>query len=275
MSFMGAKTATLLRALIMDGEVSLAVLDTSALVAEAAKRHALAGTPLTILGDTLTAAGYLCGWLKNPKSSLSVSMSGEGGSVCVSGDGELAIRGFIIGCENGLEEGRLTVVRDDGEGLPFSGTVALVSQSTEENFARYFEESEQLPTGVALYTECTEEGVRAGGVFLQPLPNASQGTLKRLREETNACRELLYNGQTEKIFSRYGVSAIKTLYPAFKCRCSLKKAERAVISMGKSEAIEVCRQEGALRVHCDYCNTDYAFDEKQILKLFSEDSHER
>ncbi len=274
MSLPDRKNGALVRALVMNGEVSLAVLDTTALVSEAKKRHALKGTPLTVLGNALTAAAYLSSWLKVESSSLTLSIHGENGSVCVSGDGELYLRGYVGGCEDGLGGGVLSVVRDDGDGIPFAGSVALVSENADENFARYFEESEQLPTGVALYTGESENGLSAGGVFLQPLPGASENSRRSVKKEINACRELLLRGEFSKILKRFGAKALETRYPRFACRCSREKAEAAILSMGKSDAFGLLKQEGNITVHCDYCNTDYVIDEARLLTLFSEKRHE-
>ena len=78
---MQKEISTIRKALIWDGEVSLAVLDTTALVNEAISRHGLSPVAAAALGRTLTATAYLCSWLKDEESSLSVSI--------VSGDRDL------------------------------------------------------------------------------------------------------------------------------------------------------------------------------------------
>ena len=63
----------LYRALVLDGRVSLAVLDTTALVNEAIVRHALSPLAAAALGRTMTAAAYLAGWLKEEHHHLHLS----------------------------------------------------------------------------------------------------------------------------------------------------------------------------------------------------------
>ena len=58
------------------GDISLAVLDTTALVNEAIRRHRLSPVAAAALGRTFTAAAYLCSWLKSEESTLSVSVAG-------------------------------------------------------------------------------------------------------------------------------------------------------------------------------------------------------
>ena len=153
--------------LIWDGAVSLAVLDTTALVREAAARHALTPVASAALGRTMSAAAYLCSWLKTEESSLSVTIDGGGvgGKISVAGDGNLNMRGFVsepcadlpLRADGKLDVGSfvgkcgtLTVIRDEGEGIPFVGTSALVSGEVAEDFSAYFLMSEQRPTAIAL-----------------------------------------------------------------------------------------------------------------------------
>ncbi|MDE7157961.1 MAG: Hsp33 family molecular chaperone HslO, partial [Clostridiales bacterium] len=57
---MQKKVSAIHKTLIWGGEVSLAVLDTTALVNEAISRHHLSPVASAALGRTLTASAYLC-----------------------------------------------------------------------------------------------------------------------------------------------------------------------------------------------------------------------
>ena len=270
---MQVRPSTVSRALIKNGQVSLAVLDTTALVCEAAKRHSLTGDALTVLGKTLTAAGYLCGWLKGGKSSLTVSVRADGdfGKISVLGDGNLNLRGYVENaCARGkLGKGALSVVRDDGEGLPFAGTVALVSEETEENFVAYFRESEQIKTGIALsVVSKNSEVLRAGGVFLQALPFADEKACDFVARGAEGFTDFLEAGEYEKIFGASGVEAFETREMKFACRCSKERVEALILSMGKESAFALLKEQGQISVHCEYCNTDYVFGKDRIRKLF-------
>ena len=77
--------------------MSLAVLDTTDMVNEAIKIHALSPTAAAALGRALTACTFMCGALKSPQDKLSVTIAGggPGGKITVCGNGELFIRGSI------------------------------------------------------------------------------------------------------------------------------------------------------------------------------------
>ena len=271
---MEKELSTLSRALIMDGQVSLAVLNTTSLVREAAKRHGLKGDALTVLGNTLTASCYLCGWLKGPKSSLAISLLSDGdfGRVSVLGDGNLNLRGYVenTACVKGrLGSGTLSVVRDDREGLPFSGTVPLVSEEIDQNFAAYFSESEQIRTGVALTVVSDgEEVLHAGGAILQALPFADDSVRSKIQSESARLKEFLVAGQYDKIFEKFGVEKAETREARFLCTCSKARVESLLLSMGKEQALALCEEDGQISVHCEYCNTDYIYRKENVRKLF-------
>ena len=266
--------STLSRALVMEEQISLAVVDATSLVKEAAKRHSLKEGSLQVLAKTLIASCYLCGWLKGERSSLTVSLAADGdfGRISVLGDGSLNLRGYVQNkdCANGkLGKGTLTVVRDDGEGLPFAGSVPLVSEEIEDNFTAYFRESEQLQTGIALSVITNgEEVVRAGGVFLQALPFASDKARAFIENGAAHFKEYLGAGEYDKIFKELGAKEVKTRETKFACRCSEKRVESLILSMGEESALSLLEEEGQISVHCEYCNTDYKFGRERVRELF-------
>lgn len=274
---MQEKISTLSRALVLDGQVSLAVLDTTALVREGGRRHGMRGGALALFGKVLTAAGYLCGWLKKEDCSLTVSLDTDGdyGKISVSGDGNLCLRGYLQNaeCRNGrLGNGTLSVIFDRGEGLPFAGTVPIVSEETEENFAFYFSESEQRPTGIALSVVLDGDGtlLRAGGAFLQALPFAETWAREKIFSERARLKKLLDDGGYQEIFSCFGAEWKETRETRFFCRCSEEKAESLILSMGKKEAENLCEELGEISVHCDYCNTDYRFSRERVKNILNQ-----
>lgn len=282
----------LYRALIFEKRISLAVLDTTALVNEAIVRHGLSAVAAAALGRTMTAAAYLAGWLKEEKSSLSVSVDGggPGGRIGVAADGALRIRGYIEhpdvqlppradgkldvgGCVG--KNGTFTVIRDDGEGIPFVGTSPLVSGEIAEDVSAYFLASEQRPTAVALGVRIAADGMclGAGGVFLQPLPGAGEEALDfaqtRIAGYANLSSVIEKKG-AKSVLGAFDAEDVTVRDVRFACHCSRERAASAVLAMGREEALSLLREEGCIRVHCHYCNTDYTFDEADLRKLFGE-----
>lgn len=282
------------KTLVFDDAVSLAVLDTTALVNEAIRRHQLSPVAAAALGRTLTATAYLASWLKDGESSLSVSVNGggAGGKIGAAADGALNVRGFIehpdvmlppradgkldVGSCVG-KRGTLTVIRDDGAGIPFVGTSELVSGEIAEDFSAYFLTSEQRPTAIALGVKIAPDGTcsGAGGVFLQPLPGADEETLVRTERAIGAYAALssvIEREGAQRILRDFDIAGLSEREVRFRCHCSRERAASAVLSVGRKEAENIVREEGSIVVHCHYCNTDYTFDGEDVARLFGENS---
>ncbi len=279
------------KTLIWDGSVSLAVLDTTDLVRKTIRRHRLSPVAAAALGRTMSATAYLCSWLKEGKSSLSVTVKGDGvdGKICVAGDGDLNLRGFCehpdadlplradgkldVGSFTG-RHGTLTVIRDDGDGIPFVGTSELVSGEIAEDFSAYFLTSEQRPTAVALGVKIGTQGdcIAAGGLFLQPLPGAGEEILSRIEREMSAFTQissLIEEKGCEGVLRMLAPTERAETRPVrFRCHCSRERIGQLLLSLGREEALSILRDEGSISVYCHYCNTNYQFNEEETLALF-------
>ncbi len=282
--------SVILKTLILDGEVSLAVLDTTALVEEAIRRHALTPVAAAALGRTMSATTYLCSWLKDGESSLSVTVcgNGAGGKICAAGDGDLHLRGFVENPQADLpprgdgkldvggfvgHTGTLTVVRDDGEGIPFVGTSELVSGEIAEDFSAYFLTSEQRPTAFALGVKIAPDGhcLGAGGVVMQPLPGASEEAISAVEAKMGqffAVSTLIEERGAEGVLRMLTDAPFEARSIAFRCSCTREKVENLILSLGMEEAEAVLKEEGEIAVHCHVCNTTYRFGAEEIYALF-------
>ena len=85
------------KTLILNGHVSLTVIESTDIVNQAIKYHGL--TPLTAaaLGRTMCASIFMASNLKNKNDKMSVTVSGDGvgGHIIVSADSNLNVRGYI------------------------------------------------------------------------------------------------------------------------------------------------------------------------------------
>lgn len=280
----------ILRGLICGGEVGIAVAETTQLVNEAIRIHGLSALSAAALGRTLTAAAYMCSSLKEDNGALSVSVKGDGvgGSIYVSGDKALHMRGYIEnphaelapnalgkldvgGCVG--KNGTLTVVRDDGQNVPFVGTTPLVSGEIGEDFAAYFAYSEQLPTALAVGVKIGTDGtcLGAGGVFLQPMPGASEKSIRFVEENIakfGAVSSILQEKTAEQLLAEYfGEVQFYTLFPEYKCNCSRNYIEGVLAALGEKELRETVAEQGKIEVHCHYCNTDYVFTPQDVEEI--------
>ena len=268
-----------LRTLIYGGEVSLTIADTTKLVNEGITRHGLKGEAAIAFGKTLAMLTYMSASLKECAGEISLAFRTEGKllNLCASGNADLFIRGYIDWNESAktlLGEGSLTVVRDDGYNRPFVGTCAMTGSELDKNFEEYYRISEQLPTNIATTVIMDGDAVAFSGIIvLQPLPFASVQTLEKLKSGEEL-EKVLKSVQT------FGVlETAKTEFSAlenecilreakYQCNCSREYLTSVLVSLGKAQFSQIIQEEGEVRVHCHYCNTDYVFTKSDEGILF-------
>ncbi|MDE7305863.1 MAG: Hsp33 family molecular chaperone HslO, partial [Clostridia bacterium] len=76
------------------------------------------------------------------------------------------------------------------------------------------------------------------------------------------------DGIMKEFFSELEDKSTYLYFPEYKCNCSRKKIEGIIIPLGRDELLKIVEEEGAVKAHCHYCNTDYSFMREDIEKLF-------
>ncbi len=279
--------ANILRTLIWGERVSLTLADTTALVNEGVARHRMTGDSALVFAKTLSAMTFMSACLKGETGeiSLSVKGNGNGGEIGVSGNRKLYMRGFMenptaTGTEKEVlgDIGSLTIIRDDGYSRPFVGACALTETgSVDRAFEEYFRISEQLPTRFQTVVERDQEEkiVFVGIGVLQPLPFADEETLARtsaydLLSLVQRVRTVGVENAAIAAFGKNG-GVWETREGVYKCNCSRSYLTRVLVSLGEAQMREIIRLDGAVRVHCHYCNTDYEFTEADADEVFAKE----
>lgn len=270
----------LYKSLIFSRQVSLSVLDTTELVGEGIKTHNLKGSAAVTFGCLLTAAAYMAGCLKSPRGAVSITVKGgDGSTVSVSGDKDLHIRGYADCADGGsLKGGYMTVIKDDGFSRPFVGATELVSDDVSRNLSEYFSSSEQIDTAVAIGVKLSDDGkcAAAGGVIMQLLPDASEENIEAAENAMQPfanVADVVENLGADGVIEKYFAALVEdgglyAYFPEYKCNCSRGKLASVVLSLGEEEALKIADEEGAVKIHCHYCNSDYIFTRRQICELF-------
>ncbi len=275
-----------LRTLIFKEQVSLTVADTTQIVEEGRRRHDLTETSALVFGKAISAMTFMSACLKQEQGEISLSLKSDGTceEIAVSGNRKLRMRGYIGNTQAQGDEksclgknGSLSVIRDDGYNRPFVGSCAIPKDAnTDEAFEEYYRLSEQLPTRIKTAVRFTEDGRCdfAGVVGVQPLPFADSETLKKV--ETLDLGELLSALETESaersVKERFDADeAVWDVREAeYRCNCSRKYLSQVLVSLGEEQMRQIIREDGSLKVHCHYCNTDYEFTEKDVDAIFEE-----
>lgn len=279
----------LLRTLIFNDEVSLTIADTTEIVREGMRLHNLSPASAYIYGRNMSAMTYMSSCLKEETGEISLSLKceGEASDIGISGNRALNLRGYIANTqiEGGANyeselralgnDGAITIIRDDGYNRPFVGACGFPQQlSVDDIFEEYFRSSEQLPTYIATVVEIDEDGVCqfAGVLALQPLPFASEESLDKVWElDLYGILETLKGRSVEEVVKENFQTQSKVWEvreARYKCNCSREYLQGVLVTLGEAELREIIAQEGAVRVHCHYCNSNYEFTDEDANTLF-------
>ncbi len=125
--------------------------------------------------------------------------------------------------------------------------------------------SEQSMVSISLATvlDDAEEVLRAGGLFVQPLPDCAREELERVTRALGQARfdDLVRAGDepadaARALFSGLGLQALGQDPVIYNCRCSLERAVIAVRTLGADALAEIAA--GRIEsVRCEFCGRDY------------------
>lgn len=243
------------------------------------------------LGDALAAVSLLSATVKFDGTMI-LQVQGEGPLrslvVQITSGGDL--RG-LARWEGIVPEGQLLEVYGEGrmlititkrDGERYQSIVALEGDSLASALNVYFHQSEQLPSRFQLFVHAD----RVSGLFLQALPETERsqtigtGPALRDREENWNRITLLAGTLTEdELFALPAEKLLLNLFHEedvqlhtpkplrFACTCSRAKVERTLIAMGEEELRSILRDEGAIKVDCEFCNQHYRFDAADVDAL--------
>ncbi len=281
-----------IRSVTDDSTVRAMAAVTTTAVEAARRRHKTAPTATAALGRMLTGAGLLGVALKRGQTVM-VRIQGDGplGGALVMSDAEGTVRGYVANPQAHLPltprgkldvggavgRGTLHVTLDLGLRVPYHGSVPLVSGEIAEDLASYLVVSHQIPSVVALgvLVAPTERVMAAGGLIVQVMPGADERVVAYLEERAQllpAVTSMISKGQTpeEMVDALLGtiVSRVVERGPVrFRCRCSRRKVQQVLISLGDAELREILAEQGQVEVLCNFCSARYVFGDADVEGL--------
>ena len=187
----------LLRGLVGAPGLRVILVEATDLARMARMLHGLAPTSAAVFAEAL-AAGLLLGALQKERTRVNLSLEVDGplSGVLVDADTEGNIRGRIrrpdvhfpgdpsVGPRAGLGgSGTLSVLRDQGEGRFYRGSVEFVPGTLTDNLRRYFAASEQVATAldVQVHPSGREPLGAVAGIVVQKMPEGSLEALEEVR----------------------------------------------------------------------------------------------
>ena len=280
--------------LAYNGRIAITCANTSYLVEEARKVHDLSPVATAALGRLLTMGVIMASDLKSEKDNITLQIKGGGpiGKMVAVVNKNLQIKGTVdnpqvdaplnefgkldVGGVVG-QNGYLNVIKDIGLKEPYIGVVPISSGEIAEDFARYFTESEQVRSAVALGVLVDKNGVKdAGGYLLTAMPDATEEDITKIEKSifaAGAMSKMLEDNLSlfdiaKKVTGDKQVKVIeKDMHPEYKCDCSKEKIERALKALDKNELNKIIEEDGKAEIICHFCNKKYQFSKKELLDL--------
>ncbi|MBR3255489.1 MAG: Hsp33 family molecular chaperone HslO [Clostridia bacterium] len=276
--------------LALDGRVNIICAETTDLVEEARKVHDLSPVATAALGRVLTMGAIMSTRIKGEDSvTLQIKGNGPIGNITCVFDGNQNLKGYVgnprldlplkqngkldVGMAVG-NEGFLYVIRDMGLKEPYIGVTPLVSGEIAEDFTKYFAESEQTPSAVALGVLVDKDGVKkAGGYFLTLMPDATEDDIKRVEDAlktiepvtTMLDKNMSLQQIAEKLVNDDNLMVmVGEIKPKYHCDCSKDRFVNNLKKLGEDDINHLFEEQDTIETVCQFCNKKYQFKKEDL-----------
>ena len=282
----------ILRALSLVGGIRILACNATLLAREICTLQQASATASIAMGRGLSA-GALMGALLKSGQRIALKFEGNGPlrKMIVEADSDGAVCGCLGNPSAEVEPldgkwnvagligkaGFLTVSKDIGMGgEPYHGMVQLVSSEIGDDLAYYLTESEQIPTAVGLGASLNENGEISvsGGFLVQALPKADETEIEKILERitllpplSELLKESGPEGVLRELFGDIRYTLLETHDIFFRCGCNREKVERALITLGEAELMDMRIMDNGASITCEFCRKSYQFDTAELDQL--------
>jgi len=248
-----------------------------------------------LLGELLVATSLLTATLKF-EGEISVQLQGDGpvGYMVINGTMNSAnnlqhMRGIAKlkqateaqGLKALIGKGSMVITIRPKKGEAYQGVVTLEHNSLADCLSHYFEVSEQIPTKIWLFVD-TQQQIAAGSL-IQLLPDgddkkAQLEDFEHLCQLTNtlSAAEIFSLSADELLYRLYHQENVRLYDPQtinYQCGCSEEKCLNAIAQLNADELKTLLAEQECITMTCDYCLTDYVFDEKKLADFIDHTNH--
>lgn len=281
----------LIKGISEDDHFKISVVKTTDAVKAAREKHGLSLLNTVLLGRMMTGAMLLASELKG-EERVQVRAEGNGPvSLAVAEANRVGeVRGYVQNPEVDLDYSQASIGDGLGVGLmtisktlyneaePQRSTIELKVGNITDDLAYYMVQSEQVPSAILLDVGLDENGdiTDAGGLLIQRLPGAPDGTIDQLQEKMKSFPSIDTLLQNEKYIDDIMMLAMDPIavkeldrQPVdFFCRCTRKRFVSALSMLG-IEDLKAISDEGQELV-CHFCNEHYHVSKQEINELLKQ-----
>ena len=284
----------IIKFLAYEGKISVICASTTNLVEEARKLHDLSPLATASMGRVLTITSLIGADMKNKTDKLTVQIKGNGpiGKIVAVSDNTPRVKACITNPHADLplnefgkldvggaigNQGFINVIKDIGLKEPYIGISPLTSGEIAEDFANYFQSSEQRQTAVALGVLVDKDGVRSsGGYIISPMPDATEEEIAKIEQsifQAGAISKMLDNKLSlidiaKKITGDENIKIMDdSIEPVYECGCNKEKFADGLMTLGKEQLTELIEEDGKADIQCQFCNQLYNFNKEELEQI--------
>jgi molecular chaperone Hsp33 len=269
--------------------------DATSAAATLTDRHLAGPVAARVLAEALVAAALLSSDLDNEGEVLSVQwkVNGPIQGILVEASFGGGLRGYTfrktlgdldevgaVGAVDPLEslgtDGHMTVLHSMPRQLLYTGVVAATPPDVQRNLARYFNQSRQTPTAVAIRVDQSDgRPSRAVGFIAQKLPDASTEKFVDVLEHFNDGRVSDALARSEGVLEAAGAAGVAGVVVvgsgplAFACRCSPQRVASVLTLLPRADLEEMAAEPHPQTVTCHFCGETYVVAREEIARLLA------
>ncbi len=284
----------IIRFLAYNGKISVICAKTTNLVEKSRELHDLSPLATAVMGRVLTITALIGCEMKSPKDRMTIQIKGNGpiGKIVAVANNIPQVKAYLqepqielplnefgkldVGGAVG-DKGFINVIKDIGLKEPYIGISPLVSGEIAEDFANYFQISDQKQTAVALGVLVDKNGVRSsGGYIISPMPDATEEEISNIEQaifKAGAISKMLDNNLTleeiaKKITGDENVQVVDdSIEPVYECGCNKEKFAEGLATLGKKQLTELIEEDEKAEIQCQFCNKKYNFNKNELIEI--------
>ncbi len=280
----------LIKGISTDGNLKISVVKTTDVVKAAKEKHNLSLLNTVLLGRALTGTMLMASELKGEERiKLRIEGKGPVGLLVAEANRVGEVRGYVQNPQASLDYSQSNTQIGDGLGVgvltvsktlyneaePRHSSIELIEGNITDDLAYYMVQSEQIPSAILLDVGIDSEGevTEAGGLMIQRMPEAPEGTIEDLQEKMLQfdsisemyANDLYIDDIMEKAMGSIEVKELDRQPVDFFCRCTRKRFVKALGMLGYEDLKEIS-DEGQELV-CHFCNEHYNITQDEIEDL--------
>lgn len=283
----------IIRGTAAHNQIRVFAATTREMVDTARSLHEMSPLATAALGRTMTAAAMMGAMMKGEDDLLTIQIKGNGPieGIIVTTDSKANVKGYVynpqielplnnsgkLDVSGALGLGVMTIIKDIGLKEPYIGQTHLVSGEIAEDLTYYFASSEQIPSVVALGVLVDRDYTvkQSGGFIIQLMPDASEEVVEYLENSIAnlpSVTDMLEQGKTPQdilktVLGDLDLNIMETTPTKFFCNCSKLRVEKALISIGKKDLIELYEEGIPVELNCHFCNKKYEFSVNELEEI--------